>query len=162
MPKSGTFGIIGPRYAITDEKVVVARRWIVLWLGLALPAGLLMIVRGYTPGHDATLGGFGIVVALVGIVGILASPIRPPSSIAIVPGAMLASGQRYARPDVGTIEVKRRDVRSRWGFVLYREWSIEVTLLSMKTFAIKLQRGGEHAPQQVIALRDAMRATLAG
>jgi len=158
--RRGSFGLIGPRYAIDDNQVVVARRWLPLVLALGVPIGAWLLYDGFKPHHGQSEGGLGVVVALLGIMGIVASPLVPPATITVTPGSVLVGRRRLAKDDIALIDAVVQTTRGRYGGVAFRTHALTITLFTMETIAMKLRRGGEDTPADVRDLVAAMQACL--
>lgn len=159
--RRGTFGLIGPRYAIADDRVVVARRWSPLVLAIGLPIGAWLLYDGFRPHHHGQSEvGLGVVVALVGIMGLVASPLIPPATITVTPGAVVVGRRRLAKDDIALIEAVVQTTHGRSGGVVFRTHVLAINLFTMETVSMKLRRGGETTPDEVRAVVTAMQACL--
>jgi hypothetical protein len=164
-PLRGAFGGLGPRYELTDEAVVVAKRWEPALLAPALPLGVWVSMQAFGS-HVSRVDGklyivVGIVGILVGILGLVRSPLLPPARIVATPGELLVGGKRYHRDEVVSLQPALLVQHGRYGTRSYF-WSLQITLMDARTIKMRLARGGEQIPSDVEMLIDALRGMLAG
>jgi hypothetical protein len=160
----GTFGTFGPSYHITDGSVVLAKQWWPLILAPGIPAGLYVAWLAFDS-HVSRIDGKlyivgGMLLLMLGVLGVVTSPLKPPGRITVTPGELHVGGQVWPRGEVASIEPFHLIQQSRYGTQHF--WSLQITMLDMKVIKLRLMRGGMEAPYEVLQLIDSMRAVLGG
>jgi hypothetical protein len=159
---SGSFGLLKPRYEITDDRVTLSRD---VWLPVALLAlgapGGFCLAQAFGHRHfDGTLFGLGLIGTMIGLFALVMTPWLLPGRITCTREGLAWGSVRYPCQAIQSVRALSTDMRSsRYG--RYLSWTIVVALADQKPLIVALgNRNRATSTKPLAALERAMAAML--